>query len=81
MRSRQSPVSRSWSRLLAAAAVVMAVATCAPAAPGNYGREDAMSKSPAPQQWFGGYLDVTLTRTFGSRTCPRRAPSLPSCRS
>ena len=70
MRSRQSPVSRSWSRLLAAAAVVMAVVTCAPADPGNYGREDAMSRAPAVPQWFGGYLDVTLTPNLRLQDLP-----------
>lgn len=70
MRSRQSPVSRIWSRLLAAVVVVMAVVTCAPADPGNYGREDAMSRTPAVRQWFGGYLDVTLTPNLRLQDLP-----------
>ena len=29
-----------------------------------------MSKSPAPQQWFGGYLDVTLTPNLRLQDLP-----------
>ncbi|NUU30111.1 chitinase [Arthrobacter sp. C9C5] len=61
MQWRHRPRSRSRSGVLAASAVVLAVAACSPAPPTNYGQEPRTSQPALGPQWFGGYLDVTLS--------------------
>lgn len=61
MHRRHRPRSGRRSGALAAIAVVLAVAACSPAPPANYGQEPRGSQPTQAPQWFGGYLDVTLS--------------------
>lgn len=72
MRPRKVPAPRRWATTVAALAVVMASAGCTSTPPGNYGQEEGVSRTSPNGQWFGGYIDVTLTPGLRLQDLPKQ---------